>query len=180
MSWIAVAAGVGTAVAGGVQANQQRQRQKGIIGTAYGIAGKRQLIQQKDIRQETGESLGQRGLTQGGGVTDQGIAPLSTPSVGGAHTLGEQTNVDLTREQSLERQGLAADKSSAMSTINANANAAEVGAGIAGMNTGFGLYGSLHNNSFNGLDANNPWGSGGPPKGTIAPDTTNDQFNFNV
>lgn len=146
MSWVAVAVGVGTAATKGVQANQERQRQKGVIGKAFGIAGQRQKLAQTDVRTSQDESLGRRGLTQGGGVSDAGPVGLKTPSVTGAHTLGEQANADLGREQSLEAQDLEAKRSASLSDINAAANEAEVGGVASGIGTGFELAGALHSN----------------------------------
>lgn len=136
MSWILVAGGV--ALAGGgasaITANQNRQKQKGVIGRAYDIAKQRQAIGQRDVRQSTAEGAGARGLAGAGDVnagSGNGVAPLTTPSVGGAHTLGGQQGVDLAREQSLESQNLENEKAGTLADINAAANAQEV-AGIAG------------------------------------------------
>lgn len=152
MSWVAVAVGLGTAAVGGVQANQERQRSKGVIGKAFGIASERLKLRQGDVRQDTGESLGARGLTQGGGGRD----------------LAAGTMTSLGKEQGLETADLNARKDSELSTVNANANAGIVGSVVRGIGTGVDLGNALHPGaeanrypgSFGGVDPVDPLGRG--------------------
>lgn len=129
MSWIAVAVGAGTAIVGGVQSNQERQRKKGIIGKAYAIGEQRLKLRQGDVRQSVQESLGARGLTQGGA---------------GARDLASQTVSDLAHEQDLERQDLASRKAGSYSDVNAEGDAGIVGSVVRGAQTTFGLADALH------------------------------------
>lgn len=144
MSWVAVAVGLGSAAVGGVSANQERQRKKGIVGKAFGIAEQRQRLRQQDVRQSIGESLGARGLAAGGAVRDTGAVSGVTPSVAGAHDLGGQQMADLAREQSLEVQDTAARKNSELSNVNAEANSSMIGAAVNGISTAVGLKSSLN------------------------------------
>lgn len=144
MSWIAVAVGVGSAVAGGVQANQNRQRSKGIIGTAYKLGQQRMNLGQLDTRQQVAEQSGARGLDNSGDVvTGSAVGPGASPSVGGAHTLGQQQTVDLAREQTLEQTGLKNETEAQLSNVNEEANQSMINAGAAGVSTAFGLKGGL-------------------------------------
>lgn len=144
-----------------IQANQERQRQKGIIGRAYGIARERQARRQQDVRQGTAESLGARGLTQGGGITAAAPAgprtaiAQGTPATFGRtpHTLGEQIGVDNEREFSLERDDLNSREEMMRAGINREADA-----GIAGGITD-GITGAI--SAYSG--AQDPGGGSGSP-----------------
>lgn len=128
MSWVAVAVAAGSAIVGGVQANQERQRKKGVIGNAFRVAEERQKLRQGDVRQTVGESLVARGLTQGGA---------------GGRDLASQSAVDLAKEQELERKDLASRKSGDYSDINAEANSAMIASAVNGINAGVGLHGAM-------------------------------------
>lgn len=187
MSWIAVAVGGGSAIAGIVQTNANRQRQKGIIGKAYDTAQARMSISQTDTREQVGESAGQRGLTQTGSVTlGNPVGPGATPGVGGAHDLGGQQTLDLAREQTIEQSGLKNESAADLSNVNEEANQGMIGAAAGGVQTGFGVEGAMNEaaamrtgapgalaaignysgeaspypNSFGGIDPVNPLGRG--------------------
>lgn len=140
VGWLAAAQAVGD-VASGIEANQARQRNKGIIGQAYKLGQQRLNLTQQDTRQSQGENLGARGLSGGGDVyTGGAVSPTSTStggagaapvSVGGAHTLGEQATADESREQQLEQTGLAQQAAQAYTANNANADTSELESGIA-------------------------------------------------
>lgn len=133
-----------SAIGGGIKAigaNQERQRNKGIIGRAYGIARKRQATHHQDVRQGTAESLGARGLAQGGGVTaapavgPRTAVPKGTP-ISNAYrprTLGEQQQADNEGEFDLERQDLNSREEMAKAGINQQANAQIAGSVTEGV-----------------------------------------------
>ena len=130
MSWIAVAVGVGSAVTGGVQANQERQRKKGVIGKAYDVAGQRLALRQGDVRQSLGESL-----------TARGVAPRSRP--GAPRDIGSQAMADLGVEQGLESRDLAERKGAEYSAVNAEANSAMIASAVNGISAGVNLHGAM-------------------------------------
>jgi hypothetical protein len=144
-----------------VGANQERQRNKGIIGRAYGIARERLARRHQDVRQGTAESLNARGLSAG--VTAAGprgprtAIPKGGPSPIAAayqpHTLGAQQTADNEQEFALERKDLDSREEMARAGINQAANA-----GIAGGITE-GVTGAI--SSYYG--AQNPAGDGGSP-----------------
>ncbi len=140
---IAAGAGVVRAGVGMIQANQEKQRQKGIIGRAYKLGKQRLDLRQGDVRQNVTEGLLSRGLGQGGGVRmpDQGAAPALTGSVGDARDLGSQAMADLSREQGLEAYGLEQEKNNAYSDTKAGYNSAVVNSIGAGINTAASVYG---------------------------------------
>ena len=176
MSWVAVAVAAGSAVVGGVQANQERQRKKGVIGKAYDVAGQRLKLRQGDVRQGTAESLVARGLSTGSDVSGAAIPRPAQPkgTVPGLrsapHTLGEQQMADLGVEQSLEAKDLAERKGADYSAVNAEANSSMIAAAVNGIGAGVGLRGALQ-----GGDARSPVGAGGngvmvdtpPPGGAV-------------
>ena len=114
-----------------VGANQDRQRNKGIIGRAYGIARKRQAVHHQDVRQGTAEGLVARGLAQGGGVTAApAVGPRTAVPKGSPisnafqpRTLGQQQQVDNENEFGLERDDLDSREEMAKAGINQQANA---------------------------------------------------------
>lgn len=166
MSWIAVAVGTASAIAGGVQANANRQRQKGIIGTAYQTAQQRMTIQQGDTREQVGEASGQRGLDQGGDVTlGQPVGPGAVPSVGGAHSLGAQQTLDEQREQVIEQNSLKNESQADLSNVNAAADQGIIGAVAGGVQTAVGVKGGL-----NTLAAMKTPASGPTAMGTLSGD----------
>lgn len=195
---VLAALGAGQGAAGAIEANQERQRQKGVIGRAFDIADKRQLIQQRDVRQQQGENLVARGLTGGGGVSTEAPAYMGTPTkaevlnrtralfskalgagaapatgpaappVGVPHTLGAQVTSDLGKEQQLEQQDLNAQREAALSGVNAAANAAEVGSIASGIQSG--ISGWASGTGWGGIDPVNPIST---PKGTV------EDFNVN-
>ena len=122
-------------------ANQGRQKNKGIIGKAYALGRQRLNLSQQDTRESQAESLGARGLAQGGNVRDMGpVSPTMGPkgeagaapvSVGGAHDLGGQATLDEQREQQLEQTGLSNQAQSAYAANDANANTSELNSAIA-------------------------------------------------
>ncbi len=135
MSFALVAAGVAVAAGGvgAVEANQNRQKQKGTQGTAYGIASKQLGLAQLGTRESTAENLVARGLTGGGDVTAGTPASATTPSPAGARSLGGQVGSDLAVQQSLEVQNLKNANTAQLQQINAAADAAEVGSVAAGV-----------------------------------------------
>jgi hypothetical protein len=137
MTWVLTAAAV--AIAGGgigaVEANQNREKEKGIQGKAYGIASKNLDISQINTREGVAEGSVQRGLTGAGDVNAAGAPGMTTPSPGGASTLGGQVGKDLAVQQSLEVQNLSNENTAQLQQINASADASEVSSiasGIAG------------------------------------------------
>jgi hypothetical protein len=162
-------------LAGGIEANQTRQKQKGIIGKAFTIAKQRQAISQTDQRQSTAEGAVARGLTSGGGVTTGGPASLTTPGVSGANTLGGQIGQDLGREQSLEVQDTNAQEQAALSGVNAQANAGEIGAAASGVGGALsGVAAGQEYNAWGGIHPVQPFGIGG---GGGTPTPTTSSFN---
>ena len=135
MTWVIAAVSAAGAITSGVEANQSRQRNKGIISQAYALGAQRLNLNQQDTRESQAESLGARGLAQGGGVRDLGpIGPqtgASPVSVGGAHDLGSQAGLDEQREQQLEQTGLKQESQNELSANNAAADASEIGSGIS-------------------------------------------------
>lgn len=146
--------GIGKAI----QANQERQRQKGIIGRAYGIARERLATRQGDIRQGTAEALTARGLTHTGG----GRTP---------HDLGSQRVADTEHEFDLERRDLGSREEMARAGINQSANAAIAGGITEGLVGAAGTYDALHNPSASPISA--AYGAGRmvdtPPAGAPSP-----------
>lgn len=140
---LAAAAGTARAGLGMYQSNQEKQRQKGIIGKAYKLGRERMNLRQGDVRNSVAENLGQRGLTQGGDVRDPGVGstPSLTTPVGGAHTLGGQQMADLAREQNLEAFGLKQERDRALSDTRAAASAGIVNSIASGIDTGVSVYG---------------------------------------
>ena len=138
MTWILTAAAV--AVVGGgvgaIEANQNRQKQKGTQGTAFGIASKELGLSQLNTREGVAEGSVQRGLTGGGDVSASGAPGMTTPSPGGASTLGGQVGKDLAVQQSLEVQNLSNENTAQLQQINANADASEVGSIAGGISGG--------------------------------------------
>lgn len=209
MSWVAVAIGVGSAVAGGVEANANRQRSKGIIGSAYSIASQRMNLSQLDTRQQVAEASGARGLDNGGGVMPgAAVGPGATLGVGGAHTLGAQQTADLAREQTIEQTGLKNETNADLSNVNAQANESIINGVAGGISTAFGAKGSLNalkslntgtgtpatpggtntpnqdlaSSSFGGIDPVNPLGRGAwasPAAGSTEGNGATGNFNVN-
>ncbi len=131
MTWVLAAVTAAGAITSGVEANQTRQKAKGIIGNAYTLGRQRLNLKQGDTRESQAESLGARGLAQGGNVRDLGnVGPGAAPSVGGAHDLGGQAGLDEQREQVLEQTGLSQQKDQSLAGVNAIADQSEVNAGI--------------------------------------------------
>lgn len=134
MTWVLAGVAAAGAITSGVEANQTRQRNKGIISKAYQLGQQRLNLTQGDTRESQAESLGARGLAGSGTVNDPGsigpqtgAAPLS---VGGAHDLGGQAVADERREQQLEQTGLKQESQNDLTENNAAADSAEIGAGI--------------------------------------------------
>lgn len=135
MTWALAGLAVAGGITSAIEANQTRQRNKGIISLAYALGSKRLNLGQMDTRQSQAESLGARGLSGGGGggVRDAGpIGPATGAplGVGGAHDLGGQAVVDERREQQLEQTGLQQESQNELSANNAAASAAELTGGI--------------------------------------------------
>ena len=140
---IAAGAGVLRAGVGAIQANQEKQRQKGIIGKAYKLGQKRLNLRQGDVRQSVAEQSGARGPAQGGDVSTGGLAtPALETGVGGAHTLGAQQTADLAREQNLEAYGLGQERDRALSDTKAAYTSNLISSVSAGINTAVGAYGA--------------------------------------
>lgn len=148
MSWIAVGVAGVSLIGGGakaVQANQAGQRNKGIIGKAYGLARQRQTEHQQDVRQGSAESLWARGLGQGGGAavgvptrtavpkTAAGVSPIAAAYQ--PHSLGEQMGADNEREFGFEREDLNSREDMAKAGVSQQASAG-VASGIADGVTG--------------------------------------------
>lgn len=68
----AVVAGLARGIGGAVAGNQQKQKNKGLIGKAYQEGRKRLNLVQGDTRQSFGEGLTARGLHMGGNVRASG------------------------------------------------------------------------------------------------------------
>lgn len=146
-------------IAGAIQGNQQKQKQKGVIGQAYRLGRERLNVRQGDQRRGQAEGLVARGLA-GGGVraSNRAVSPVTpgrvtsvargtgpvdalrgtgpgitrsggTPRVGvtGARTLGQQQQMDLTREQQFEQDALLENRNAALAGLNADATNALVG-----------------------------------------------------
>jgi len=140
---IAAGAGLLRAGVGAVQANQEKQRQKGIIGKAYKLGQQRMNVRQQDVRQSVAETSGSRGLAQGGDVMVGGPSRAAlTTGVGGAHTLGGQQTADLAREQNLEAYGLEQERDRALSDTKAAYSSNLISSVSAGINTAVGAYGA--------------------------------------
>lgn len=161
---ILAALGIAEGTAGAIQANQRRQKQKGVIGKAYDLGRKRLDLTQLDTKQSIAEALGARGLGTGASIagpsrttaeqTKHGpsgqyqdfvgnfypvmgaeIPGSGDYSVGGAHTLGEQQTADLGREQQLEQDSLAHQRDAAYQDVNAQADQSIVNAVGGGLSS---------------------------------------------
>ena len=180
---------VGGALASGIQNNQQKQKQKGVIGRAYKLGKERLGTRQGDQRQAQAESIGSRGLGGGGIRVASAVAPMQRPkmaatgkglpllspggmapipgtgnpraSVTGARTLGQQQQADMGREQQYEQDALLEQKNAALAGLNADAAASLVGT------VGQGIGGAIQGyqtgttyNAYKGIDPVNPLGRG--------------------
>jgi hypothetical protein len=142
MTWVAAGIAVAAAStgAGMIQANQVRQKQKGLIGQAYQTAQGQLNIGERNTREDTGESLVARGLTGAGDVTTgAAVSPGTVPGEGGATTLGSQQGVNLKEQQVLEQDSLLNEKNAAMTGVNETANQSMINAGAAGIGAGLNL-----------------------------------------
>jgi hypothetical protein len=138
----AIAAGGIRAGIGLLQGRDNVRRQRNQIQDAYTRGQARMGIQQQDVRQSEGESLGSRGLTSGGDVQLGGaVAPGADLGVGGAHTLGGQQQADLHREQGLEQNNMLAEKNNAVSNVEAGGSQDAVNSIASGISTGFSVAG---------------------------------------
>lgn len=128
---------VGSA-ASAIQGNQNRQKAKGQIDKAFRLGRERLATRQQDQRRTQAESLISRGLTQGGiRLRTRPVADSrgGAESVTGARTLGEQQQLDLTREQQVEQDALRQQRNAARAGVNAEYTQGLVGAigsGVAG------------------------------------------------
>lgn len=166
---IAAAAGTIRAGVGAIQANQEKQRQKGIIGKAYKLGQQRMNLRQQDVRQSVAETSGSRGLTQGGDVMVGGPSSAAlTTGVGGARTLGGQQTADLAREQNLEAYGLNQERDRALSDTKAAYTSNLISSVSAGINTAVGAYGAA--SEAGAMKTGSPAGGGiGPGVQTESP-----------
>ena len=196
---ILAALGVAKGVAGGIQANQTRQRSKGLINEAYATGQTRMAGAQRDERQGLAESLGARGLSQGGMVTADPVRPnvatgrrTAVPNdgtgplwLGGATNLGQQDTLTQRGEQALESTQMRQQRDQALAGVNANATATMVGSAAGGVAGAFQGYQagknyeatrakSLASTSAFGVDPVNPLG--GP--GSAWNQRSVDQFNI--
>lgn len=144
---IAAAMGVRAAV-GAVQANQQKQRNKGFVNANYRVGKERLDRSQRVARQDIAESLNARGLAQGGSVSASPIHAAMTAtgdtsqvtSAGPASTIGEADVRDSNEEMSLEQQDLGQQRDQAIKSGKAQYNNDLVGSGVAALNTGMEVY----------------------------------------
>lgn len=175
MSWVAAAIGGVSAIAGGVQANQNRQRQKGIIGKAYALGQQRMNLGQLDARQRVAEQSGARGLDAGGDVTTgAAVGPGATPGVGGAHTLGAQQTADLAREQTIEQTGLKNESEAQLSNVNEEASQQIINAGVGGIEAGVQAKSGL--SALNALKTQTPGTAGATPMASLSGDATSSPY----
>ena len=151
MSWIAVAVGAASAISGSVQANANRQRQKGIIGKAYDTAQARMSAQQAGYARAGGRSAsGQRGLDQtAASVTgsDRRWARRDAGRRQAAQCRSRRASSRRisAREQTINEAELRTRKCTAdLSNVNAEANAGMIGAVEGGVQTAFGVKGALN------------------------------------
>lgn len=176
-------------IAGGIQANQQKQKQKGVIGQAYRLGRERLNVRQGDQRRGQAEGLVARGLA-GGGVraSNRAVSPVTpgrvisvapgtspadalrgrgpgvtrsagTPrvSVTGARTLGQQQQLDLTREQQFEQDALLEQRNAANAGLSADATNAlvgNIGGAIGGAIQGY--QAGQQYNAYKGIDPVSP------------------------
>lgn len=178
-----ILAGLGVAgqVAGGVQANQQRQNAKGVIDQTYRLGRQRLGVRQQDVRRTQAEGIVARGLAGGGARIrtapiapegEGGRAPLrsgirmgNAPAVAGvpalpvtgARTLGQQQQVDMAREQQLEQNALLEQRNAARAGVEAGY--AQSLAGTIGGAVASGIQGYQTGQAFNafrGIDPIDP------------------------
>ncbi len=138
MGIILGALGVASGIASAIQANQTRQRNKGIISKAYTLGQQRLNLSQGDTRESVAGGLGRRGLDQAGDVTIGGrAAPDGSVDVTGAHTLGAQEGLDLSREQNLEQTSMRDQRDAQLSGVNAEADQGIIGGVASAIRGGF-------------------------------------------
>lgn len=120
---------IGKGIYGAIQANQQKQRNKGYINDAYRSGVQRMETRQGDVRQSTSESLNARGLLGGG------VSPIHKLMAGGstvdATDLGSQRMATNESEFGLERHDLDAQHERDLNENKAAAVNAQIGS-IAG------------------------------------------------
>lgn len=130
-----VGAGVGL-LTGGVKAllaRKQGKQQKRLIRDAYNVAQPRLTIAQGDQSQAQGEALTSRGIASGVAAP---IGPNANASVTGAHSLGEQQNADLRREQGYEQTDLLRQRDQAIQGVKSQTQQAYIDAAAQGIGTG--------------------------------------------
>lgn len=81
---IPIIGGIAEGIAGAVQANQRRQRAKGVLTKAYTMGQQRLNLSQEDERQSGAESLVRRGLGARPGVIARPTQPTLTTDGSGA------------------------------------------------------------------------------------------------
>lgn len=150
----AIAAGTIRAGVGAIQANQQKQRTKGFVNANYRLAKDRLDRSQGAARQGIAESLNERGLAQGGGVSASPIhaamvekgherTQMTAQGAGAvASTIGEAETRDANEEMALEQTDLTQQRDQALTQNKADYNNALLNSGVAGVQTGMSVYGA--------------------------------------
>jgi hypothetical protein len=138
---IAAGSGILRAGVGAIRANQEKQRQRGIIGRAYDKGRERLDLHQGDVRQSVGEGLIARGLAGGGAVRDTGrVQPGAASTVTGAHDLGGQAVADLQREQGIEQTGLRDQRDDALRDVKHEYHGQLISSLMSGVQTAVNAY----------------------------------------
>ncbi|MDB4876467.1 MAG: hypothetical protein JWM41_2913 [Gemmatimonadetes bacterium] len=138
---IMAALGVGRAITGAIQGNQQKQRTKGYINSQYGLASERLNTNQRNAGESERESLNARGLLGGGvgpvhAALASGAMPGATDLAGGA--LAQQA-----RQFQLERSDLDTQHDYALKENNANYINTLIGSAASGIGSAASLYGDV-------------------------------------
>lgn len=172
---ISAALGVGSVVAGALQARARRgqlrrsaSEQRSTINRAYELASERQATHERDVRQQGAESLASRGLLQGGAGAGNDLAA------------GERAETDQALD--LERRDLSARRDAAMQGVDQGERQGKLDAIAGGINTASSLFqtGSMIRGAF-GLDVVDPLRGKTPPQVTapvVSYGQTNATFNL--
>jgi hypothetical protein len=92
-SWIPEAVGAASGIAGIIQGNQNKQKNKGLISQAYRQNVIQTNLQQANTRQDSNESLNARGVLSGGAQRPLSVASSPTQQVANSGTEIPGTNV---------------------------------------------------------------------------------------
>lgn len=171
---------VGRGIYGAIEANQQKQRNKGYINDAYRSAQARQTLHEGDVRQGEMESLASRGIMSTADVpsTQSRIAAAMNPQsakISGATSLAGRDLLESDQGLALERHDLDAAHTQALNENKAdalNAEIASLGQGAQGVVSAAGAAGDL--SAMQKLGATGSVAAASPPAGNAPPASSMD------